>query len=349
MKKNIFIIALVILILTSLALGIIGVTQTKMVSSQEAAQFVQLMRNEISKQIPTQIPKWFSATVVAVNGGVITVHLPTDPIGTNIDVQNSRELALEIGDPVYITAINGDLSNAYVDLRRTINNNYLYVDYNLGVDQYVLDGGTISNPFKTIQYAINRIPKNLNGRNIYTNLVNTSTSEEIIVDNLYGGGSLRIIADSPKTIKKISVLNCNVPIYLLNIACSTTDDLGYGIKFDNVNAYIYIDTCDVSESCHGFPIGIIGCTNVHIVGSTCSNQYRGILVENSTVSIENCIIDSNTDGIVAFSSSIYSNNNSGDNSRYGLRSEFNSTIGKKSTQPTGSSANEYSDTSSVIR
>jgi hypothetical protein len=345
MKKILFLLLAFCLIFSSACSA--EVNNSKVSTAKEVLDVMSQVANDVL----AQGDKRLSATVVSVSGGTATVHLPTDPIGTDIVVQNSRELPLEIGDPVSIIAMNGDLSSAYVDVRRTINIDNIYVDYNIGADDYVIDRGTIIKPFKTLQFAINRLPKNLNGRNI-TIYVNNTSLENINIKNFYGGGYLFIRASdtsSPFTISSVNILDCMVLIRLFKVNINTG---AYAVAciIDNCK-YVSIEyLTSTSSSTSG---GISGSRSqfIYISYSTLSNKSYGIIMDAvSTAQINNCTLTNTSNGIQATGSSqIYSNTNTGLNGGYGLNASENSTIGKRSTQPTGSISNEYVDSSSIIR
>jgi hypothetical protein len=315
--------------------------------SDNAEKFLHIIRNEIKDVMPQQVPKWHSATVISadagIDGGTAIVHLTTDPVGTNIIVQNSRELPLEVGDNVYVVAINGDLSNGYVDLRRTINSNYIYVDYNTGNNN---NDGSSAHPFKSLQYAISRLPKNLNRRAFFIHFDSLDINEIVTIDDFYGGS----IIISPKidytfsTIKKLNIENCMASI---SIDYVYTDQNFY--IYETTNAHI--NHCSTTNS-YPTVVGFLIMNSIGIVLNNCivSNKATGIEATFSSMKISNCTLSSNGTGIVASTNSnIFSQNNSGANNYYGIYAYYNSTVGKNGTQPTGSTANGYADLSSIIR
>jgi hypothetical protein len=297
-------------------------------ASNETQELLDLIDQRIAQQVPTQIPKWFSATVISFGLGTAIVHLPTDPVGTNITVQNPRELPLEIGDEVYIVAVDGKLTNAFVDVRKNITLDEIYVDWDTGVDDY--KHGTESAPFKTLQYAVNRLPKNLNGRfvNIY---FNSLTSENLIIDNFYGGGTLKIypVSGAPDGLINSLVIDSCIGSYIQigHLGC-----VGYNVAWGNANIYIRrVQACEI----HGAVLDTYG-------------TYGIFITSGSTVYIDICTISNHYYAIYASSSNVFSENNGGTNNVFGLYAQRTTTIGKDGVQPGGTTA-EYHDSSSEIR
>lgn len=297
-----------------------------------ADDFIKIIRNEIKKALPTQ--ERLSGTVTDIGGGVVTVNLSTDPITNTIDVQNPREIPCEVGDQVWITAINGNLSNAIVEFRKGITLDKIYVDYNTGTDAYADEKGrpcgTSDKPFKTPQYAINRLPKDLNGRTVAIYIINSNSSEEIMVKNFFGGGSLLLTSNtsSSETIKSITVESCKSRIVMQRINC-TSNTVQPAIQINrSLDTDIYDCTCSGETGFEG----------------------TGIEVTSSNVEIRSCTLTNNEYGIMAQScSTIFSYNNSGSNIFYGLLATNASTIGKSGTQPTGGTLNEYATDGAEIR
>jgi hypothetical protein len=335
MFKKIFLFLIIILVLFTSACG-----EKQVINSMTPKDMVEYVDKRIDENTPTQTPKYWPATVISVGSGDAVVHLPTDPTGTNLTVANPREITLEIGDEVNLVAINGSLTNAIIDFRKDINFDQVYVDYNTGTDKFGKNSsgnyyGSQNAPFKTLQYAVNRLPKNLNGRTIYIYFDTLDSNEVVQIDKFYGGNAIYIQpidGVTPRTIYGIGISSCYINVRVRYLHCN-------GIYDDNAAfraircMYVVFEHCDASsdtyaEDTSGF-LAAYG-SNMAVVDSVVSNRHYGIFANNI--------------------SNIYSSNNTGVND-YGLRASTCSTIGKdfSGTQPTGTISDESASSNSVIR
>jgi len=99
-------------------------------------------------------------------------------------------------------------------------------------------------------------------------------------------------------------------------------------------------------------IGIHGSIGVYVENcNPRASADKGVYVVSSMVKIENCDFGTDVcqDCIVANHSRVVSATNTGNGTRYGLSATSAATIGKYSTQPTGTTANESASTGGVIR
>jgi Na+-transporting methylmalonyl-CoA/oxaloacetate decarboxylase gamma subunit len=320
MFKRFVFLFLVILILFTPACG-----EKQVINAMTAQEMVEYIDKRIDEKNSTQTVEWASATVISVGAGNATCHLGTDPIGTNVIISNPREIPLEIDDEVSILKF-GSLSNAIIDFRKDISLNNIYVDYLVGFDSYGKDSngnqyGTINAPFKTLQYTVNRLPKNLNGR-IIRIYFNTLTTEDLIIDNFYGGGSIYIYP-----VTGTSVVNINSLI--INSCHGAFIEIGYlgltGYSNNNgLKAAIHI-------------IRTQTCRIYYCILTSSDDTIHGILVNSgSNAYVEKCTISDHNYAIFSrYMSTVCSDNNDGLNNKIGLVSYLSSTIGKLGTQPSG--------------
>ena len=269
------------------------------------------------------------AVVQNVGTAYVTVYYPDEETNT-FDVYNFNEVPCEIGDQIYISDVSGGKK---VDFRKTIQFDNIYVDYVNGVDAYAdSDGnsyGTKERPFSTLQYAINRLPKNLNRRVITIECISLDTSELITINGITSG-YITIKRYNPETIISLSgfiITNCS-GIYLdINYLEFTRDDY-WAIQIFN-SSIINFNYCKLNTS---------------------ANTGGFFISTGSKVIIQDSIIANRTIGIrVELLSELYSMYNTGANSVFGLVADACSTIGKNGSQPTGSIANESVSSGSVIR
>jgi hypothetical protein len=292
-------------------------------------EFLKIIDGRINERVPLQTPKWFSATVISMNGGTAICHLPTDPDGTNVIVQNPRELPLEIGDQVYIVAIDGKLTNGFVDLRKGYNGDSLYSDWTTGSDSS--GDGSISKPFKTLQRTINALQKNLNRRTINVYFANTGdTAEYLDMDGFYGGGTLNISpVDGGTTIKYINYVNVKgcqgVRINFNYLGTKNTSRSGFYIDYSN---FVGLFHCACTEISSEFPGIFVYSSNILVANSTFSNRYIGIYASIGSI--------------------IYSSENSGSSNQNGLAAFYGGVIAKNGSQPSGITA-EWTGSGGEIR
>lgn len=289
-------------------------------NENDVTALLEIIDKRIEERVPTQADKRFSGTVVSIGAGTVTVNLSTDPIGTNVVVQNPREFSLEAGDIVYINAINGNLTNSFVDLRKTYIGNTIYVDYNTGSD--TTGNGSSTSPFATIQYAVNRISKNLNGRfmNIKFDTINSSSTEIITIDKFYGGGRLTIQpwSGTPRSFDgKIKIDKCFGTV--ISVISLNPNIIGDDCILIDTSQYVELSTLTINAiDTSNMGIRVSGASLVRVYNSTISNRDKAIYS--------------------AYISRVFSDTNSGTGNTYGLYTELGGEIVKNGTQPSGGTA-----------
>lgn len=171
----------------------------------------------------------------------------------------------------------------------------------------VTGNGTQEKPFKTIQYTVNKIPKDLNGNVVTINIADGNYDEVVKIFGLHGGALNIKSLSNPDTlnnlckVKKISVVYCEAMIQFYGIYLTQTND----IAFNSVAcSYIYITACQAIESAlnsYGFEfiyakVRMRGCKSLN--HSACATAYY------SSLSSENWTTDSSgiTHGMVASTS-----------------------------------------------
>lgn len=257
--------------------------------------------------------------------GSVTINLPSET--KDLVIQNVNEIPVEIDDQVSIMAIGNDLSNAIIEFRKGISLNNIYVDYNTGVDIYGRNNngnqyGTINAPFKTLQYAVNRLPKILNNRSINIYFYRLNPNEVVYIDRFNGGYiNIEPYNTGANDINSIFVNNCS----------GVTIDIRY-MDFINHNSW----------AASVFNSYVVGFWNCNIDWGTTG----GFLISTGSKAVINhCDIYARTTAIRAeILSEVYSMNNTGNYNGYGLVADGCSVIGKNGTQPTLS---QYSDESST--
>ncbi len=296
----------------------------------------RFVRGVLKPYVISEIESWFRtnkpmpkiAVVDSVGAGHVMAYYPSETV--TFTVINPNEIPCEVGDHIYITEIGGTKK---VDCRKTIQLSNIYVDYDTGVDSYADNGGhpygTEERPFKTLQYAINRLPKNLNGRNITIYYEALNPLEVLNIDGYHGGGFIKIQPKSGTSIKNIisasfsGCVGCSIDIQYLGF--TKTD--GSCIQVYRSNT-IAISHCRISES----------------------SSHDGIQVfDGATCVIRNTVIENRRIGILLSTGMVASINNSGHNTEYGLMAQYAGVIGKSGTQLTGTLADEVATAGGEIR
>ena len=282
------------------------------------------------------------AVVTAINAGSVDCYLPTDP-SHDFTVQNPNEIPCEVGDQISIGYRYGCLNSAVVEFRKTIMFNNVYVDYSTGIDAYTDSNGnlcgTSSYPFQTLQYAVERLPQNFNGREITINIVSMGTwSFYNLNTSGYHGGILNIIGNVE--IGSFYLGNSTITLNLSNISF-----------FNGLGAYhsYFLNCTDVRlYNCDFYSGEFIGSGDVSVYN------------DGSNVRVEDCYVSSEffySARTITFVKSINQsrtfckNNSGGVDGMSDLRNydiSENSTLGRIGTEPTSTLANVI-DASSVIR
>jgi hypothetical protein len=202
-----------------------------------------------------------------------------------------------------------------------------YIDATNGSDNN--DGLTPATAFKTWAKAASMIPRFL--FHPYTIVIIGNLPEDINLYNRFMVYSLSLLIKGNTTTPSNQQVNS---IVFKSILGGWNDALK--VQYLRINGQVLLG----------------GCMGTTI--DTCEPRYSGnigININNSNVQVSNCDFGANVvqDAIVASFSCVYSVNNSGSATRYGLFSTGASTIGKNGTQPTGGTANEQVINGGVIR
>jgi hypothetical protein len=240
------------------------------------------------------------------------------------------------------SAINqGDGSGLDADLLGGINhinfptsttgNLELYVSPN-GNDS--TGNGTQSNPFKTIQHALDSIPPIVN-HNVIIHLADGQYFENVHVHKT-GCGSISIQGTSRNNEDSGSggteIFGC-----IVADKCNTFIDV-YKIKVVHNNVDVNVDGINVTGAVH-----IIGCVNAYINDCTLDGymNYHGVVTDKSIVVVCNSTIRHTEDGILAdLASNVLSLNNytpseDVNSNHFALVAVNGGKIGKHGNQPGG--------------
>lgn len=182
------------------------------------------------------------------------------------------------------------------------------------------DGLTSGAAFKTIQYAINKLPQVVN-HTVNIILAQGTYSEDVQLSGFNGKGFLNITGDSAISslynVSSITGIQISIRVTTTGICFTKTGNIPLVVT--NSTDFI-IGKCKVSNSDTLYPA--IGC-------------YR------SNVSINGCQLDNRVAGIrAADCANVYSDGNTGSGNTIGLQSQRGSTIAKNGTQPSGTTAEQ---------
>ena len=191
------------------------------------------------------------------------------------------------------------------------------------------NGLTESESFRTIQKAINSIPKMLN-HNVTIMIAVGNYNENIKIEGFHGGGILGITGKGDTSdgcnVNQISITSCTSCISLakLNVTTTTASDAGISVKYSTaVNMYLCTDTV--------------------------SQERSGIWFFNSIGRIEKCAISNKYGAIVSvYGSNVFSFANTGDNNIVGLTANYAGRIGKCNGQPSGTTAENNANGGEIV-
>ena len=205
-----------------------------------------------------------------------------------------------------------------------------YIDAANGNDNN--DGLTAGTAFKTWAKTVGLIPVFINHQ--YKVKIIGNLSVDINLTGKYSHyGSDGLIIEGNTTTPSNQVLSGNLRVKM----CSGVG--GNGIIIRNLNL--------------SGAVSVYSTTGLTI--DNCEPRNAGgtaIFVESSLMQIQNC--DFGTDVVqdaisISRCSTVFSNNNTGNATRYGLTAGHTSTLGKSGTQPTGTTTNENTYYGGVIR
>lgn len=183
----------------------------------------------------------------------------------------------------------------------------IYVDYR-GSESA---DGTITNPFKTIQAAINIIPKFLNGYTITIDIASGVYNERVLLENFVGGNIIFGNKNSLFTIQGIEIDNCScveANIYQIEKKSSSSNPLFHVKNGSNVLISSDLILDGINETVAGFMIEnnshVTANTNINLTANNCVGIASAS--KNSFVSFENIYGSNNVVGLVATRGSIIS-------------------------------------------
>ncbi|NHN33577.1 pectinesterase family protein [Paenibacillus agricola] len=217
-----------------------------------------------------------------------------------------------------VAALNGALGPA-----QTTGTMTLYVS-TTGND--TTGDGSIGLPYRTVQFAINKIPQIVN-HSVIINIAAGTYAEAINIAGFNGKGILELIGNTASaTVSVISILmqvcGCKVKSSGLNVTTTT-------------GAAITVDGCQWAH------------LNTNFV--TSSGAFEGIRAVSSFVYTAGNVLSNRSVAIYSdFMSVVGSTNNTGTGNTIGLYASTAGTIGKGGTQPAGTTAEAFS-TGGVIR
>ena len=152
----------------------------------------------------------------------------------------------------------------------------LYVDATNGSDT---NSGTQSSPLRTIQAAIDLIPKNIGKYDVTINVAPGRYTDYVEIENFIGSGSVVINGSGPG-------VNLSRNAFLTNCRCSVVLSLlnfsgNVGITVTNCDS-VHFSALDITGAGDtGYGIRVEGTKDFQISGSTLSNVRTGIIILSS--------------------------------------------------------------------
>lgn len=191
--------------------------------------------------------------------------------------------------------------------------------------------GTSAKPYKTIQYALSTIPKDLGGYAATINVASGLYLESTIVIDAFHGGTLFLSSDTKDTI----VDTCKLNGLMIIRYCS---------------AMVYINGFNFIDSNNNM-INVSNCasTNISYCQSTVSSSKDGIYYGSSRGYVLECKVANRASALYANLSTVHSSSwNAGSiNNTTALISINSATISKYGIQPSGTSA-EWQSSGQII-
>lgn len=260
----------------------------------------------------TDIPDFaytFYATIQMANDGTMSITIDTAALITMADLTASLQIAI---DAEASTRANAD---AIRPTMTTADITY-YVNTVTGNDAN--NGLTAGTAFKTVQKAIDTVPKVVN-HTVHISIAAGTYAEDVKVAGFVGSGNLYIDGDltgaslTTFVIQGIMVIGCTCYVSVTGITAITTT--GYAF-YANVSTYVGFFYC-VTTIAAATRNGIV------ILGGTKAN-------------VDHCIISNKQYGLYTlYDGKIYSNANTGVGNVVGVIASSGGVIHKSGTQPVG--------------
>lgn len=244
-----------------------------------------------------------------------------DALGVAL-TQHEKDTALAL------TQTNGNLTTLdnkvteHLDEYATTQNLTFYVNAINGSDSN--DGKTNDNAFKTIQKAINMLPKFVD-HTVTINVAEGVYDDNVDIRGFVGRGRIILngstVLTTERTITKLTINNVTLRITVSGFALTQDVNISYAANYVEV-------------------------ARLKLLSNT---SVQGIFIWGSPlVSVENCEITERTNAITVNHGKVYSSNNIGTGNVFGLLSQRGATLSKSGTQPSGNTTESF-NTGGVIR
>jgi hypothetical protein len=274
---------------------------------------------------------WGTVNIIGNTDIGVAVHSIADCFINNINTIAGTVLSLGtfIGAGSSVTYLKNNLSasalqwtdagtvvSSYGAVIGTLRDNITLYVATTGSDS--TGGGTSAEPFKTIQYAINTLPKDL-GSKTATIIVEEGTySENVVISGFYSG-SLILHSTAGLALSDAHKIN--------SITCSNNSARVYIYGFNLVTS--------VSDAFQGVCCVDIILRFITAKQSTISSGYTGFYFDACRARIESCLVANKTTGVSAYNSSvgsfIWSSASTGNT--IGVLANINSIVNTTGIQP----------------
>lgn len=217
----------------------------------------------------------------------------------------------------------GELSGNNV-VAKTVRDITYYIDPENGSDD---NNGTISQPFKTFEYALNQLPEIID-HNIYLQVLGQSEfHDEMEIYGVLGSGSLKIDLNNSKMTGYIRIFSSTVHIEIKN---GTIINTGEFSDKDGENYGVIVAT--------GSPLVYL--RNLKLDGG--GNTDAVVMCRQGMLDISNCELYNSKLGCISvfFGGHISARENIGE-SNYGLYAKDGGYISGDGTAPTGTTNNQF--------
>ncbi|WP_349672548.1 hypothetical protein [Lacrimispora sp.] len=171
----------------------------------------------------------------------------------------------------------------------------------------ITGNGTSENPFKTIQHAIDIIPKDLGGHNVNIQIANGVYDEKVTINGFHSG-TISLNSSTPTNINTdtgircVEITCCEAYIKLSGIYVYGSNTNGASINITLCNLVTLLSTLMDSSSTWGVNINV--CNNFRFNSGNVSNKVTAIKFVDASGYVTNVIGSNNGTGLYADGSSV---------------------------------------------
>ncbi|EXG87870.1 Protein of unknown function (DUF1565) [Clostridium sp. ASBs410] len=163
----------------------------------------------------------------------------------------------------------------------------------------ITGSGSSSSPYRTIQYALNTIPKDLGGHLVEIIASNGIYDEALLIRGFHSG-RLKISSTSPEivntdlNVNSITISHCNALIWIAGL-CVTSNENAIAVQFSDKAMISYT----LINASGGYGVVFEVCSNGRVISSTVSNRTTAIRFVDSSGYVYSVTGSNNNIGVSA--------------------------------------------------